>query len=134
VASGAHHGAAIDFDNLQYERGGYDVLRAYRRSKLANILFTRELARRLAGTGVTANSLHPGRVATNIWSGAPWWAKGPLVIAQRFMLPASYGGDRVAYVAAAPELAAVTGAYFDADLRVDPSPTARDPELARRLW
>jgi len=77
VASVGHRSGTLDFDDLGFERG-YSIMRAYGRSKLANVLFASELARRLAGTGVTSNSLHPGAVATNIWSGAPLWAK-PLI-------------------------------------------------------
>ena len=134
VASGAHHRGTLDFDNLLYQHGGYGILRAYCRSKLANVLFASELARRLAGTGVTANSLHPGRVASNIWSGGPWFARPLIAVWKRFMLPVEYGGDRVVHVAAHPGLAATSGTYFDADRAVEPSPLARDPDLARRLW
>jgi NAD(P)-dependent dehydrogenase (short-subunit alcohol dehydrogenase family) len=134
VASGAHFRATLDFENLQYPHGGYSILGAYARSKLANVLFTRELARRLDGTGVTANSLHPGRVASNIWSGAPWYARPALAVYKRFLLPAGYGADRVMYVATSPEVAGVSGAYFDHDRPVEPSPLARDASLAARLW
>jgi NAD(P)-dependent dehydrogenase (short-subunit alcohol dehydrogenase family) len=67
---------------LQFEKGGYGIARAYARSKLANVLFTTELARRLAGTGVTANCLHPGAVATNIWSHAPGYVRLVLPVAK----------------------------------------------------
>ena len=77
VASLGHRQGTLDFDDLGFERG-YQILKAYARSKLANVLFCAELSRRLAGTGVTSNCLHPGAVATNIWSGAPFWAK-PLI-------------------------------------------------------
>ena len=68
VASVGHRQGTLDFDDLGFERG-YSIMRAYSRSKLANVLFANELARRLAGTGVTSNSLHPGSVDTSIWSG-----------------------------------------------------------------
>ena len=77
VASIGHRHGTMDFDDLGFERG-YSIMRAYSRSKLANVLFTRELARQLAGAGVTVNCVHPGSVATNIWSGTPLWAK-PIV-------------------------------------------------------
>src|SRR5262245_42792028 len=75
VSSVGHRQGTLDFTNLQFEKGGYGVMKAYGRSKLAQILFTRELARRLEGTGVVVNSVHPGAVATGIWSHAPWFAR-----------------------------------------------------------
>jgi NAD(P)-dependent dehydrogenase (short-subunit alcohol dehydrogenase family) len=66
----AHRHGTLDFDNLQFEKGGFSTMKAYGRSKLTQILFAHELARRLAGTGVSVNSLHPGAVATRIWSHA----------------------------------------------------------------
>ena len=75
VSSAAHRSGTLDFENLQYEHGGYSQLKAYARSKLANVLFSTELARRLAGTRVTSNCLHPGAVATNIWSHTSWYVR-----------------------------------------------------------
>jgi len=110
-------------------------MRAYSRSKLANVLFAAELARRLEGTGVTSNSVHPGSVDTNIWSGAPWWAK-PII--RLFLRPsfisAEKGAANVVRLVADPELEGVTGQYFEERERVDPAPPARDPALAKRLW
>ena len=92
VASIGHRRGTLDFADLGFERGGYSIMRAYMRSKLANVLFAAELARRLAGTGVTSNSLHPGSVATNIWSGAPTWAKPLIQILYRpFFISAEKG-------------------------------------------
>ena len=92
VASVGHRRGTLDFADLGFERGGYSIMRAYTRSKLANVLFAAELAHRLAGTGVTSNSLHPGSVATNIWSGAPTWAKPLIQILYRpFFLSAEQG-------------------------------------------
>src|SRR4030095_1545616 len=82
VASIGHRQGTLDFTDLQFERG-YSLMRAYSRSKLANILFSNERARRRAGTGVPSNSLHPGSVDTRIWSGAPLWAKPFIQIALR---------------------------------------------------
>jgi len=110
-------------------------MRAYTRSKLANVLFSSELARRLAGSGVTSNSLHPGRVATNIWSGAPLWAKPIILLLFRpFFISAERGGSYIVRLAAGPELEGVTGQYFEKGQRVDPAPLAQDAALARRLW
>lgn len=134
VASGRHHKGTLDFNDLGFARG-YRILRAYGRSKLANVLFASEQARRLAGTGVTSNSVHPGRVATNIWSGAPTWAK-PLI---RFGLSRTFitveeGAAPVIALASRPDLVAITGQYFDRHDAAAPSSLAQDLELAARLW
>jgi NAD(P)-dependent dehydrogenase (short-subunit alcohol dehydrogenase family) len=134
VASVAHRRSTLDFDDLGYERG-YSIMRAYGRSKLANVLFAAELARRLDGTGVTSNSLHPGAVATNIWSGAPLWAKPLIQILFRpFLISAEEGAKRIVQLAASPELEGVTGKYFEEGKPVAPAPAAQDRALAERLW
>ncbi len=134
VASGRHFKGAIDFDDLGMERG-YQVLRAYARSKLANVLFASELARRSADTGVTSVSVHPGRVATNIWSGAPRWAR-PLIRywLSRTFIPVEQGAAPIVALAGRPDLPAVNGGYFDRFEAVPASPAARDAALAARLW
>jgi NAD(P)-dependent dehydrogenase (short-subunit alcohol dehydrogenase family) len=134
VASGRHFKGTMNFEDLGFARG-YQVLRAYGRSKLANVLFATELSRRLEGTGVTSNSVHPGRVATNIWSGAPAWTK-PLISLwlSRTFLSVDDGAAPIVSLAAKPELAVVTSEYFDRFDRVSASPLARDTELATRLW
>lgn len=134
VASGRHHKGTMDFEDLGFARG-YQILRAYGRSKLANVLFASEQARRLAGTRVTSNSVHPGRVATNIWSGAPAWTK-PLI---RFGLSRTFitvqeGAAPVIALATRPDLVEVTGQYFDRHEAAEPSSLARDREVAARLW
>jgi NAD(P)-dependent dehydrogenase (short-subunit alcohol dehydrogenase family) len=135
VASVGHRRGTLDFADLGFERGGYSIMRAYTRSKLANVLFAAELARRLAGTGVTSNSVHPGSVATNIWSGAPLWAKPIIqVLLRPFFISAEQGGATLVQLAASPELEGVTGRYFEKGQAVDPAPLARDEALARRLW
>lgn len=134
VASAGHRSGSLDFDDLGYERG-YSLLRAYTRSKLANVLFAAELARRLQGTGVTSNSLHPGVVSTNIWAGAGSWLK-PLIrtLLRPFFLSAEEGGATIVQLAADPELEGVTGKYFEKGKAVTPAPLARDEALAKRLW
>lgn len=135
VSSIGHRKGTLDLDDPGFEKGGYSIMNAYRRSKLANVLFAAELARRLAGTGVTSNSLHPGAVATNIWSGAPTWAK-PLIwfLWRPGFITAEEGAKTIVQLAADPELAGVTGRYFE-DLRpVAPAELARDEALARQLW
>jgi NAD(P)-dependent dehydrogenase (short-subunit alcohol dehydrogenase family) len=134
VASGAHRNATLDFDDIGFARG-YQVMRAYARSKLANILFASEQARRLAGAGVTSNSLTPGRVATNIWSGAPAWAKPIIKLwLSRSFMPVAEGAAPVVALASKPELAGTTGQYFERFEASTPSALAQDKEVAARLW
>jgi hypothetical protein len=97
------------------------------------------LGRRLAAagvTGVTSNSLHPGSVDTNIWSGAPWWARPIIqyVFRPLFFISAEQGARYLIDLAVRPELASVTGKYFEEGRMVEPSALARDEALARRLW
>jgi NAD(P)-dependent dehydrogenase (short-subunit alcohol dehydrogenase family) len=134
VASIGHRRGTMDFDDLGFA-SGYGIMRAYGRSKLANVLFASELARRLEGSGVTSNSVHPGAVATNIWSGAPMWAK-PLIRfwLQRSFITAEAGAETVVRLAASPDLDRVSGRYFEGHAAVEPSPLARDGALAARLW
>jgi retinol dehydrogenase-14 len=137
VSSAGHRTGAIDLENLQFERGGYSTLRAYGRSKLAQILFTRELARRLQHSGVTVNALHPGAVATGIWTKAklPWYARAPIAVAKALLMRTpSQGADRIVYLATSADVEGLTGGYYEKDRLVEPSPAARDQALARRLW
>ena len=134
VSSVGHRQGTIDFTDLQLERD-YGIMRAYSRSKLANVLFSNELARRLRGTGVTSNSLHPGSVDTRIWSGAPWWAKPLIQILFRpFFISAAQGGSYIVNLVTRPDLSEVTGRYFEKDQLSIPAPLASDEALARRLW
>ena len=134
VASAAHRQGDMPFDDLQFESGRYGIIRAYARSKLANVLFTAELARRLAGTGVTANCLHPGAVATNIWSHAPRYAQPLLAVAKLFMVSAEKGADTIVYLAASPEVEGLTGCYYERNRKVLPSRLAQDEAIAKTLW
>jgi len=134
VASVGHKRGDLDFANLQYEHGGYTTIKAYGRSKLANVLFTIELARRLEGKGVTVNCLHPGAVATAIWSRAPWYARPILAVAKQFMVKPEEGGARIVHLATSDEVAGKTGGYYEQYRAVTPAPLARDPALARTLW
>lgn len=134
VASHAHYQGTLDLADYGYARG-YRIMRAYARSKLGNVLFTRELARRLEGTGVTANALHPGTIATNIWSGAPAWARPVLAVAKRLVMESpSNGAARIAWLATSPDVAGVTGKYFERNRTVSPSALAQDDALADDLW
>jgi NAD(P)-dependent dehydrogenase (short-subunit alcohol dehydrogenase family) len=137
VASTAHTGArrGLDFDDLQSTRD-YRGMQVYAKSKLANIYFTTELARRLAGTGVTANAVHPGTVRTGY--GRDGDATGLLGfgirVAQPFMLSPEAGARTSVYVASSPELTEVTGKYFIKCKIRQPSAAAQDETAARRLW
>jgi NAD(P)-dependent dehydrogenase (short-subunit alcohol dehydrogenase family) len=134
VASDAHRGNTLDLADLQSARG-YRGFTVYGRSKLANILFTRELARRLAGTGVTANCLHPGFVATRFGDNNRGLFRLGLGVAKRFFaLSPEKGAETIVYLAAAPEVAHITGGYFAKCRPATPTAAARDDEAARRLW
>lgn len=133
VSSVAHYGGHVDLGDLQLERG-YGVMWAYSRSKLALVLFTRELARRLEGTGVTVNSLHPGGVATNIW-GSPL---GPASffgkVTRLFLLSPEKGARTQVYLASSPDVGQVSGEYFEAGGKKRSSAESYDQSLAERLW
>jgi NAD(P)-dependent dehydrogenase (short-subunit alcohol dehydrogenase family) len=137
VASTAHKGArkGLDFDDLQSTRA-YGGMQVYSKSKLANIYFTTELARRLEGTGVTVNCLHPGTVATGY--GRDGDASGVLAfgvtVIRPFILSAAQGARTSIYLASSPEVAGVTGQYFVKFSARKPSARAQDDEAARRLW
>jgi NAD(P)-dependent dehydrogenase (short-subunit alcohol dehydrogenase family) len=137
VASTAHQGArkGLDFDDLQSTRG-YSGMQVYSKSKLANIYFTTELARRLEGTGVTVNCLHPGTVATGFARDGD--ASGILAfgikVIKPFILSAAQGARTSIYLASSPEVAGVTGEYFVKCRVRKPSRVAQDDEAARRLW
>ena len=134
VASAAHYQGRLDFDDLGMEND-YRILRAYARSKLCNVLFTRELARRIEGTGVTVNALHPGTVATHIWDGAPAWARPLLALGKAvFMIPPARGARTITYLAMSNDLADKSGYYFEKNRIKKPSRLARDDALATRLW
>ena len=134
TASDAHRGQLLDFTDLQCEHN-YRGLTAYGRSKLANILFTRELARRLSGTGVTANCHHPGFVATRIADNNRGLFRLGVGIAKRLVaLPEEKGAETMIYLATAPEGAAVTGGYFAKSQPATPTAAAQDDAAARRLW
>jgi retinol dehydrogenase 14 len=133
TSSVGHYGGTMDFDDLGFERG-YQIIRAYGRSKLANVLHTRHLARRLEGTDVTVNCLHPGAVATNIWSGAPWFARPVLAVGKKiFMVSPATGGERITYLATSPEVEGRTGGYYEQNKLKEPSDIARDDAVAARL-
>lgn len=133
VSSNAHHGAALDFNDLQLEYG-FNGWRAYSNSKLANILFTTELARRLAGKLVTVNALHPGFVATNFANNNGLLYRLAMPIAHLFALSPEQGARTSVYLAASPDVSQVSGVYFEKERPARPSGAARDAETARQLW
>jgi len=133
VSSVAHRRGSIDFDDLQGERG-YSMWRAYQQSKLANVLFTRELARRLAGRGVTANALHPGAVASGFGRNGRGFFSRLVVLGAPFLASPEKGARTTLHVATAPELKGVTGRYFSGCRERTPSRAARDDDAALRLW
>jgi NAD(P)-dependent dehydrogenase (short-subunit alcohol dehydrogenase family) len=132
VSSGAHLNAHINFDDLQWERH-YNGWKAYGQSKLANVLFTNELARRLEGTGVTVNAVHPGVVRTNFGSSGGFIHFGTR-IAGPFLLSPEKGADTVVWLASSPEVEGVTGKYFAKRKPSRTSTEARDPAEQERLW
>ncbi len=135
VSSEAHRAlGVIDWDNLQGEKS-YRGFRAYCLSKLANVLFTQELDRRLAGTGVTANAVHPGVVVTGIWRGVGGSLLGLLaMLAKPFMTSVAQGAAPLVKLAADPTLEGVSGRYFNREKEVKSSPLSHDREAAARLW
>jgi NAD(P)-dependent dehydrogenase (short-subunit alcohol dehydrogenase family) len=133
VTSDAHSAARLDLSDPNLERG-WDSWRSYANSKLANILFTRELARRLDGTGVTANCAHPGVVRTGFGREARPLLKIGITIARPFMLSPERGADTIVYLASSPDVADQTGGYYVKRQRREPSPAARDDAAARKLW
>lgn len=133
TSSEGHYSGTLDLDDVGFEHG-YSIMRAYSRSKLANVLTARLLARRLAGTGVTVNSLHPGAIATNIWDGAPWFARPVLALMKRRMESPEIGGARLAHLAAGPEVEGRSGGYYHRNRLREPSELARDDSLGERLY
>jgi len=133
VSSGSHKGETIDFDHLHGKRM-YSGSHAYGQSKLANILFTYELARRLEGTGVTVNALHPGFVATNIGTNNGWIVRAIRPLMDLFAISVEEGADTINYLAISKEVEEITGKYFIKRKAVSSSSISYDESLARRLW
>jgi NAD(P)-dependent dehydrogenase (short-subunit alcohol dehydrogenase family) len=133
VTSDAHSAARLDLSDPNLERG-WDSWRSYANSKLANILFTRELARRLDGTGVTASCAHPGVVRTGFGRESRPLLKLGITIARPFMASPERGADTIVYLASSPDVAGQTGGYYVKRQRREPSAAARDDAAARELW
>jgi len=133
VASDAHRWGELDFDDLQNQRS-YRAMRVYGQSKLCNVLFTRELARRLAGSDVTANCLHPGAVATQLGQNNGWWARLIIKGLRPFFRTPEQGAATSIYLACSPEVNGINGKYFVNCREARPSSSAQDDEAAARLW
>jgi NAD(P)-dependent dehydrogenase (short-subunit alcohol dehydrogenase family) len=132
VASTAHQRGRIHWDDLMLQHG-WSPMRAYAQSKLANILFTVALAKRLDGTGITANSVHPGVVGSGFGNVGGLYGFG-WRLAKPFLLTPEQGARTSLYAATAPELAGVSGRYFARNRPATPRPQARDAAAAERLW
>ncbi|HSO12339.1 MAG TPA: SDR family NAD(P)-dependent oxidoreductase [Anaerolineales bacterium] len=134
VSSGSHRNGQLDLNDLNFDRF-YSGLAAYGRSKLANVLFTYELARRLGDRKITVNALHPGRVGTDIFK-ADFSSLGPLIkwVVSLIALTPEQGADNTIFLAASAEMDGVTGKYFVKRDAVPSSPLSYDTELARQLW
>ncbi len=133
VASEAHRSARIDFDDLNLENG-YSGWKAYGQSKLANALFTYELARRLEGTGVTANCMHPGVVGTNLFNHVGGLGGKIARLFTPFMRTPEKGADTVIWLASEPEVEGITGKYFVDRKERATNPESYDTAIAARLW
>jgi NAD(P)-dependent dehydrogenase (short-subunit alcohol dehydrogenase family) len=134
VASAVQQGATLDFSDLQFERRPYVAMTAYAQSKLANVVWSAELARRLAGTGVTSNSLHPGVIASNFGASGPGWMRFGVKIVAPLLTSPEKGAATTIYLATSPEVATTTGLYFDAKKPKTPGREGRDASLGPRLW
>ena len=133
TASDAHRGYKLDLDDLQSAKK-YQGFPVYGRSKLANILFTRELARRLAGSGITANSLHPGFVRTRYGDESGGMLALGIRFAKLFAISPQKGAETIVYLASSPEVAGTTGQYFYKCRLHAPTRAGQDDAAATRLW
>lgn len=133
VSSDAHQGSKIEFEDLQLKRG-YNGWQAYARSKLANVLFTYELARCLEGSAVTANALHPGFVATGFAKNNGVLFDLGMRLISPFALTPEQGAQTSIYLASSPEVEGVSGQYFRNKKAARSSPASYDQTAARRLW
>jgi NAD(P)-dependent dehydrogenase (short-subunit alcohol dehydrogenase family) len=133
TASAMHQSATLDFDDLQSAKS-FGSMKAYGRSKLCNILFTRELARRLHGAGVTANCLHPGFVATRFGDESGRLISPFVWLAKFFAISPTEGAETIIYLASSPDVANTTGQYFYNSVPTIPSPAAQDDRSALLLW
>lgn len=135
VSSDSHYNGKIDFESFQKNKG-YFIMKAYAQSKLANVLFTQELAERLAGTRITANSLHPGFVKTNIgnkdtsWYASAVWS----LITAIGAISVEKGAETSVYLASSPEVQDITGKYYNKCKEKTPGKQTFDKALQKELW
>ena len=138
TSSVAHRGARINFDDIEFKRTSYNGITAYGQSKLANILFTKELASRLResenGSHVTANCFHPGAVRTSLVRDNPWYYRLIWTVAGSFFLSPEKGADTALFLASSSSVNGITGGYFVKRKQVKPSKAADDKETAVQLW
>jgi NAD(P)-dependent dehydrogenase (short-subunit alcohol dehydrogenase family) len=133
TASAAHQGTTLNFDDLQSAKN-FGARKAYGQSKLCNILFTRELARRLQGTGVTANCLHPGFVATRFGDQSGGLISRLVWLAKFFAISPAKGAETIIYLASSPDVRETTRQYFYKSAPTMPSSAAQDDRSALLLW
>jgi len=133
VSSNGHYDKPLDFDDLQSKKR-YWGLKAYGRSKMANVLFTYELARRLSGTGVTVNALHPGLVETNIAKDNGIFVSWIYPILKIAMIPPEDGAQTSIYLASSPEVEGVTGKFFTKCMSVKSDLASYNQESQKQLW
>lgn len=134
VSSEAHRGAQLNFADLQNARGFYMGFDVYGQSKLANIYFTYELARRLEGTGVTVNTLHPGFVATNFAKNNGLLYRLGMLLVRPLAVNDRKGAETQIYLASSPEVEGITGKYFNKKKAVPSSQVSYDVAAAQKLW
>jgi NAD(P)-dependent dehydrogenase (short-subunit alcohol dehydrogenase family) len=130
VSSGAHFMAKMDFDNLMFEKD-YKRIKAYAQSKLANILFTFYLAKKLSDTKITVNCMNPGPVATNLGRD---FSKFSQIIWKIIAKSPKRGADTIIYLSESDYIASVTGKYFEKRKIKKPSETSNDPKIQKKLW
>lgn len=133
TASDAHKGRVLDFEDLQSTKR-YSAINVYGRSKLSNILFTRELSRRWTGRGTTVNCLHPGFVATRFGDGSGAFLSLGMRLAKTFAISPEKGAQTIVYLASSPDVARLSGQYFYECRPAAPTTEACDDAAAQRLW
>jgi NAD(P)-dependent dehydrogenase (short-subunit alcohol dehydrogenase family) len=133
LASNSHESMEIDLDDLE-NQNGYRFMSAYGKSKLANILFTYELDRRLTGSGVTVNAVHPGFVGTNMGANNGWLVKFFLPLTKLWALSPQEGAETIVFLASSPDVEGVSGKYYFQNRPVPSSPSSLDEVKAKQLW